>query len=101
MKIAPRLPTSGLWIAATVLQFPLASVIIPSMAVAEEAEESSKEIIAVQIRRQGYTCDNPESARPDPEYSRSDEEAWILKCQNATYRVRLVPDMAAKVERIE
>ena len=24
-----------------------------------------------------------------------DDAVWILKCQNATYRVRLVPDMAA------
>ncbi len=25
---------------------------------------------------------------------------WILTCEDATYRVRLDPDMAAKVERI-
>jgi hypothetical protein len=35
-----------------------------------EAQETSKEIIADQIRRQGFTCDKPESAKRDPERSK-------------------------------
>ena len=65
------------------------------------AEEMSAEIIAVQIRDQGYACDKALSATRDEKLSQPDEAAWILKCENATYRVRLVPDMAAKVERID
>ena len=57
------------------------------------------EIIAAQIRDQGYACDKALSAERDGE--RSDDAVWILKCQNATYRVRLIPDMAAKVERLD
>jgi hypothetical protein len=63
---------------------------------AHAAEEMPAEIIAAQIRDQGYACDKALSAERDGE--RSDDAVWILKCQNATYRVRLIPDMAAKVE---
>jgi hypothetical protein len=51
-------------------------------------------------RAQGYRCDVRVSAERDPALSRPDEAVWILKCQNATYRVRLIPDMAARVEQL-
>ena len=66
---------------------------------AQGAEEMPAEIIAVQIRDQGYACDKALSAEREP--SESYDAVWILKCDNATYRVRLIPDMAAKVELIE
>ena len=57
------------------------------------------EIIAVQIREQGYACGKAVSAtREHPEL---DDAVWILKCDNASYRVRLIPDMAAKVEKLD
>ena len=66
---------------------------------AQAANEVPAEIIAVQIRDQGYSCDKALSVeRERPE---SDDAVWILKCQNATYRVRFIPDMAAKVERLD
>jgi len=68
---------------------------------AQAAEEMSTEIIAVQIRDQGYACDKALSAERDAEFSEPGEDAWILKCGNASYRVRLLPDMAAKVERLD
>ena len=59
----------------------------------------SAEVIAVQIRDQGYACDKALSAeRERPE---SHDAVWILKCDNASYRVQLIPDMAAKVERLD
>ena len=65
---------------------------------AQGAEERPAEIIAVQIRDQGYACAKALSAeREHPELG---DAVWILKCDNATYRVRLIPDMAAKVERL-
>ena len=64
------------------------------------AEEMSAEIIAVQIRDQGYPCDKPLSAKRDEKLSTPNEAAWILKCET-TYRVRLIPDMAAKVEKLD
>ena len=68
---------------------------------AEAVDETPKEIIASQIRKQGYSCDNALSAERDLERSKPDEAAWVLKCDSGTYRVRLIPDMAAAVEPVE
>jgi hypothetical protein len=64
------------------------------------AQEDPTNIIADQIRTQGYKCDSPQSAQRDPQASRPDEAVWILQCESGAYRVRLVPDLAAKVEQI-
>ena len=64
------------------------------------AQQTPADGIAAQIRAQGYRCDVPVGAERDPALSRPDEAVWILKCQNATYRVRVIPDMAARVEQL-
>lgn len=69
-------------------------------AFAEDAD-SAKDDIAAQIRRQGYACDQPQSATRDTQASKPDEAVWVLRCEDASYRVRLMPDMAAQVERID
>lgn len=63
-------------------------------------EETPKNVIAVQIRKQGFPCDNPISAEKDPQESRADSPVWFLDCENQRYRVRLNPGMAAAVEKI-
>ncbi len=63
-------------------------------------DEVPPDIIAVQIRKQGFTCTNPQSAKRDKEASRPDLPVWILTCENATYRVRLVGNMADRVEKL-
>jgi len=72
---------------------------IPAVQAADE--ETPKEVIAAQLKRQGYACDRPESATRDKERSKPDSAVWVLKCESATYRVRLVPDMKANVEKID
>ncbi len=72
-----------------------------TVAKAAAPQEVSKDIIAVQIRRQGFACENPESATRDSEAAKPDEAAWILTCKGVTYKVQLVPNQAAKVERVE
>jgi len=72
-----------------------------SVIAAQDIEETPKEVIAAQIRDQGFSCDEPLSTKRDSKYSKPGEDAWILKCENATYRVRLISDMAADVERID
>jgi len=72
---------------------------------ADDAEkETPANIIAAQIRKQGYVCDNPQPApQPavrDPKLSKPDLPVWTLTCDNATYRVRLVGDLADSVEKI-
>ncbi|WP_290997311.1 hypothetical protein [Hyphomicrobium sp.] len=66
---------------------------------AQAAEEAA--VIAAQIRKQGFVCDRPLRAEAERERSKPNEAVWVLKCQNATYRVRLIPKRAADVERID
>jgi len=63
-------------------------------------DEVPPDIIAVQIRKQGYECQNPSKAKRDPQASRPDLPVWILTCENATYRVRLVGNLADKIEKL-
>ncbi len=73
----------------------------PPQATAQGSGGTTKEIVAAQIRSQGFACDKPQSATKDEKLSRPDEAVWILTCENATYQVRLIPDMAAKVQQID
>lgn len=68
---------------------------------AQDPNEVPKEIIAVQIRKQGYACDAPKTATREPSTGNPDDRVWILECENARYRVHLTPDMAARVERLK
>jgi hypothetical protein len=63
-------------------------------------DETPTEIIAAQIRDQGYECVKPQSAKRDVAQSAPNETVWILDCENGSYRVTLVPDLAAKVEKL-
>lgn len=74
---------------------------IAPMPVAAAEQETPKEIVAKQIRRQGYECGKAQSAERDQAASKPDEAVWVLSCDNATYRVRLHPDMAAQVELVK
>lgn len=75
---------------------------VPCGALAAPAgSDDPKTIIAAQIREQGYQCDQPQSAVRDTQASRPDEAVWVLECEGDRYRVRLDPDMAAKVERLD
>ena len=67
---------------------------------ASAAEEAPKDVLAAQIRSQGIVCDKPQRATRDAKRSKPDHEVWVLKCENATYRVSRYPDMAAKVEQL-
>jgi hypothetical protein len=65
------------------------------------AQGGPTDIIAAKIRGQGYSCDSPQSAERDATASTANEVVWMLRCQNASYRVTLIPNMAAKVEKVE
>jgi hypothetical protein len=70
-------------------------------ALAAAGTGNPKDNLAAQLRDQGYACDHPQSAEQDAKGSKPDEAVWVVQCENAKYRMRLVPDMAAKVERID
>ena len=57
--------------------------------------------LAAQVRSQGYQCDQSVTARREVSLSKPDSAVWTLKCRNASYRVRLVPDMSAQVVKLK
>ena len=66
-----------------------------------EGEETPAGILAVRLREQGYRCDEPGRAKPDAAQSRADERAWVVRCANASYRMRLIPDLDAVIEPLD
>ena len=61
----------------------------------------SKEILAVEVRKQGFVCTNPIDAVRDVQHSRPGDTMWLLSCEVGDYRVSLVPKMAAEVRRVK
>lgn len=74
---------------------------VVSLQVAAAELEKPADIVATQIRKQGYKCEKPKSAERDSAASKADGVVWVLRCDSATYRVRLIPKMAAQVERMK
>jgi hypothetical protein len=89
-----RKPSLGLAASALLL-----AAFLPYPAFAEEP--MSKEIIAAKVRKQGYVCEAPKNAAPDPDITEPGGKGWMLECANATYRVMLNPHAAAKIERVD
>jgi hypothetical protein len=65
------------------------------------AQTTPPETLAAQLRLQGYRCDDPVTAQQDTQLSKPDEKVWNLKCINGSYRMRLRPDLAAGVEKLD
>jgi hypothetical protein len=63
-------------------------------------EVTVKDKLAAQIRTQGFACDNPLEATRDAKLSKPNYAVWVLKCENATYRISRYPNLAAKVEKL-
>ena len=76
-------------------------VVSSSASALAQASDEAADLVATQVREQGHDCSEPFEAAPDPKDSEVGERGWILTCANASYRVRLIPDMAAKVELID
>lgn len=92
------------WIAPTLIGFGALlggdGLVLPVGSEAR-ADDAAANILAVQIRKQGYNCSKAKSAKRDKDASKPGEKAWVLTCENATYRVRTIPNMADKVERLD
>jgi len=85
------------------LLVPVVSAATPAAAQSDTSgeDQAAAGIVATQLRSQGYKCDDPHDAKPDKDASAPGEQAWVVTCDNAAYRVRLVPDQAAQVEQID
>ena len=89
-----RMPLSAARFAAAALAVTLVSA-------GSLADSDAAKVTADKVRAQGFPCAEPVSAQRDPAASKPDEEVWILECHDARYRVRLMEDMPAKVERLQ
>jgi hypothetical protein len=72
-----------------------------SSAAAAQQDAEALQVVADQVRTQGYACANPQTIQRDPDLSRPDLPVWILTCENNRYRVELVPDMQARVTQLD
>jgi hypothetical protein len=63
--------------------------------------EDTKEILAVRVREQSHQCRTPLKAERDRTRSRAHEAVWVLRCDNASYRLRLRMDMAAEITKLD
>ena len=63
-------------------------------------QEDPMEIVATAVRQNGYECESPESAKPDPQHSTPGEKAWIIRCENGLYQVKFLGDRGAEVKPI-
>ena len=83
---------------ARILFSVLTCVLLLSGPPAHTAAEKPQDMLAAQIRSQGFACDKALGAKRDAKRSKPDHAVWVLKCSNGTYRVSRAPDMAAQVE---
>jgi hypothetical protein len=64
------------------------------------ADDAAK-VIAAQLRRQGVACTFPRHAHRNSENSAANQVVWTLRCDEASYRVRLIPHIGARVMTVE
>jgi hypothetical protein len=77
-----------------------AQLVVAALAQSAFAQDTAKGLLAIQARSQGYVCNSPVSAKRDKKLSRPDAAVWILRCEHNSYKMRLTPDMAARVQRL-
>jgi hypothetical protein len=61
------------------------------------SSEKAAGIVAAQLHRQGVACTNPKDALPDLGTSVPHEKVWVLRCDEASYRVMLSPHTRALI----
>ncbi len=66
-----------------------------------QSQAAILDALAAAVRQRGETCGKPLSAEEDKERSEPDRKAWVLRCDNATYRVKFMGDTGAEVVRLD
>ena len=82
-------------------RFAAAFLAVTLVSASSLADDEAAKVTADKVRAQGFPCAEPVSAQRDQAASKPDETVWILDCKDARYRVRLMDDMPAKVERLQ
>ena len=60
--------------------------------------EQTETILSAVARKQGYKCLEPIEAIKNPADSIPEEMAWLLRCNNATYKIQLFPHSQSKIK---
>ena len=63
--------------------------------------EDAKAVLAVRVREQSHPCKTPLKAEQDRARSRAHDAVWVLRCDNASYRLRLRMDMGAEITKLD
>src|SRR5262245_58959407 len=95
-----RLAMFPFFVLVIALALNVGGVVTEAILAAAQAQETPAGSLAAQWRRQGHRCEGPVNAERDAERSKPDEPVWLVRCTNASYRMRLIPHMAAHVEQI-
>jgi hypothetical protein len=64
-------------------------------------EKDAATAIATKIRIEGYACRTPVAATRDKAHSRPGETAWVVDCDNATYRITLIPHRLSVIQILD
>lgn len=67
---------------------------------AAQADDVIQEIVAAQVRKQGYSCKRTVSATRDSRHPQ-EKGGWILVCSDGTYDIHLAPRRPAVVEVVK
>ena len=98
MNGGPRLSGKPFVAAAGVLWLLLG---LPPQAAFADDQGAVVTDVADQIRSQGYDCSNPTSVERIEAESVPDQPVYVLTCENATYKVHIIPDRAAIITEIK
>jgi hypothetical protein len=65
------------------------------------AQQADTDVVAVTVREHGEECSDPSKLERDEEHSKPDQEAWLITCEEATYRVIYEGSGTPKVQKVE
>ena len=74
---------------------------VASANAADPPPEAAAAIVAAAVRDHGFACDRPISAEREESVSQPDRPVWIIRCDNARYRVVFEGDTGARVTPLE
>ena len=76
-----------------IIQLILVGQAISTFGAAAAEQNTPEQIVGVEVRRQGYDCENPRQAQRDSTRSTPNETVWELTCDEGIYRVTLKPNL--------
>lgn len=79
----------------------IVGLVSTSALAAESGLEPPMDLLATQLRDQGFACDHPDNAHLDQDASKPNAKVWVVECKGVHYRMTVVPDLAAKIEKLD